>query len=340
MRTWRRARQYLADNQRYYALLSQGARQKTCVFPSVWTLPHYGKGMEQRQAERALTIKAEAQSWEGDADGALGSCGEAFRVAEHEQQSPRLSAQSMAHGSEEMAAAETRRVLSRKAPSPQACRALYQQLAAWEWSQYWARAVRGERATVLERFGVNDRGVFQKRTGVQMASSERTKLDLFDLYLTAGRPWANADKARVLDFYRRVVAAYDLPPGQRSPSVKETRELARRLEKSGAPLASTMTSTIFMDRLNARDRGAAEIGAMQVALAVVAFRGEHGHYPATLAEVEGAGWKLPADPFGQGEYRYQLRGSGFIVYSVGRNGKDDGGVEGLDCVFEVEAQRP
>ncbi|NIO66236.1 MAG: hypothetical protein GTO28_12345, partial [Gammaproteobacteria bacterium] len=56
----------------------------------------------------------------------------------------------------------------------------------------------------------------------------------------------------------------------------------------------------------------------------VAHEGEHGSLPASLAELEAAGWDLPADPFGGGEYRYRREGRGFVVWSIGPDMDDDG----------------
>ncbi len=63
-----------------------------------------------------------------------------------------------------------------------------------------------------------------------------------------------------------------------------------------------------------------------LALALSAYRTEHGEYPKTLAEL--APTYIDAilkDPFTDGEFYYKQEGDGYLLYSVGRNGKDDGG---------------
>ncbi len=64
-----------------------------------------------------------------------------------------------------------------------------------------------------------------------------------------------------------------------------------------------------------------------VALALHAYRLEHGHYPASLAELAPAYLKkVPDDSFAlNSAFRYRLEGEKYVLYSVGPDGKDDGG---------------
>jgi hypothetical protein len=64
-----------------------------------------------------------------------------------------------------------------------------------------------------------------------------------------------------------------------------------------------------------------------VTLALRAYRLERGGYPETLAELAPSYLrKLPADPFGAGQgFGYRREGGRYVLYSVGPDGKDDGG---------------
>ncbi|MCW3054957.1 MAG: hypothetical protein JWN14_4127 [Chthonomonadales bacterium] len=64
-----------------------------------------------------------------------------------------------------------------------------------------------------------------------------------------------------------------------------------------------------------------------VTLALHGFQLEHGHYPASLSELAPAYLqKLPDDPFAaQGTFKYIVQGKSYVLYSVGPDGKDDGG---------------
>jgi hypothetical protein len=62
------------------------------------------------------------------------------------------------------------------------------------------------------------------------------------------------------------------------------------------------------------------------ALALKIFKAEHGAYPEKLEEIiPGIMSKLPTDYFSGKNFVYRKNGEGFILYSIGKNKKDDGG---------------
>lgn len=70
----------------------------------------------------------------------------------------------------------------------------------------------------------------------------------------------------------------------------------------------------------------------QLALLLAAYRAEEGEYPERLEQLAPKYLaELPQDPYGEEAYRYRRLEAGFIVYSMGENGRDDGGKHrGLD----------
>ena len=63
-----------------------------------------------------------------------------------------------------------------------------------------------------------------------------------------------------------------------------------------------------------------------LALAVAGYRADRGKYPAELHDLAPHYAKdIPSDGFSGGPLRYRLEGDGYLLYSVGRNGLDDGG---------------
>jgi len=78
----------------------------------------------------------------------------------------------------------------------------------------------------------------------------------------------------------------------------------------------------------ARDKGIASLGLMQAALALRAYQSEHGGYPASLADLRAAGgWAIPDDPFSGKPFIYRRQGAGYLIYSVGPDLQDNGGVD-------------
>ena len=66
---------------------------------------------------------------------------------------------------------------------------------------------------------------------------------------------------------------------------------------------------------------------LMVALALRAYRVEHGAYPKSLPELAPAYLrKIPDDPFAlKGPLRYKLVGNKPVLYSVGPDARDEGG---------------
>jgi hypothetical protein len=67
-------------------------------------------------------------------------------------------------------------------------------------------------------------------------------------------------------------------------------------------------------------------GFTALSLALAAHLHECGSYPASLAELcPKYIADVPKDPFSDGEFLYRREEDGYLLYSVGRNGNDDGG---------------
>jgi len=68
-------------------------------------------------------------------------------------------------------------------------------------------------------------------------------------------------------------------------------------------------------------------GLLLVALALHAYRLEHGNYPPSLVELVPSHLQnLPDDPFAlHGSFDYRNEGEKFVLYSIGPDGKDDSG---------------
>ncbi|MCW3054956.1 MAG: hypothetical protein JWN14_4126 [Chthonomonadales bacterium] len=92
------------------------------------------------------------------------------------------------------------------------------------------------------------------------------------------------------------------------------------------PLNRIILPVMMDGRLKHVD-GETQNGLLLVMLALHTFRLEQGRYPASLTELAPAYLKkLPDDPFAlQGTFGYHLDGNRYLLYSVGPDGKDDGG---------------
>jgi hypothetical protein len=89
--------------------------------------------------------------------------------------------------------------------------------------------------------------------------------------------------------------------------------------------------TLFLSPLsgfgNAMDMAAVGSNLTQVAFALAEHRAQRGSYPPRLADL--APKYIPAVPkdvfAGDADLHYARQGDGYLLYSVGPNGRDDGG---------------
>jgi len=64
----------------------------------------------------------------------------------------------------------------------------------------------------------------------------------------------------------------------------------------------------------------------KLGLALAAFRAEHGRFPARLDDLRPQYFTtVPGDLYSGDSLRYRVEPDGYLLYSVGANGRDDGG---------------
>jgi hypothetical protein len=107
---------------------------------------------------------------------------------------------------------------------------------------------------------------------------------------------------------------------------------------SSIPTYAGLTKTLLptmMDASLKRYAVEADVSQTRVLLALQAYKVRFGRYPATMQELKTKlGWKLPVDPFSGKDLIYKRQAKGFILYSVGPDMKDDGG---LSPIAKVES---
>ncbi len=74
------------------------------------------------------------------------------------------------------------------------------------------------------------------------------------------------------------------------------------------------------------DRATMTFELNKLTFALAAYRANHGSYPAKLADLSPKYVReVPHDIFNDAQPHYRQEGKGYLLYSVGSNGEDDGG---------------
>ena len=91
------------------------------------------------------------------------------------------------------------------------------------------------------------------------------------------------------------------------------------------------------------DRSVVQFRLLKVAVALAAYRAQTGQYPEKLDELAPKYFKeVPTDLFAEGPLKYRRTAKGYLLYSVGENQQDDGGVHEFaegDIVISVGQPR-
>lgn len=136
---------------------------------------------------------------------------------------------------------------------------------------------------------------------------------------------------------------------QRHAASKKTMALALVSKQTRSEWVSSVLANLMMGALpavsTAQDRAIVKTDQLRLTYAISAYQRHHKRYPDSLDALTPNFIKtLPADRFASGPFRYRRTENGFVLYSVGDNGRDDGGVplearrEGKDdLVVEVPA---
>lgn len=147
----------------------------------------------------------------------------------------------------------------------------------------------------------------------------------------------------------RFVAAYRKPTrADRKEAIRKIDQEARKLAEAArnvksfawSALANPRRATsqqlgrvlvsVFLPAISAvadaDDRAVMRFDLVKLAFALAAYRADHGAYPAKLTDlVPKYVAQVPKDIFVDADLHYRRKGDGYLLYSVGVNGKDDGG---------------
>jgi hypothetical protein len=295
-------------------------------------------GHEARMVANLLSFDALLRAHDRDADGALDSCQALLNCARSVGDEPSYIAMLHRVACRTMAVRALERVLAQGEPSPAGLAALQQLLENDEAEPLLLIAFRGDRA-----------GIDWTVEGLQ-----RGELKVEDIFNAAGKgaprnffkeaprdaSSIKLQRAALLRHNTQRVEAMKLPLAQRAMRLRQLST-----EKMNGPFLVRELSLGFSGLVEADVRTQAELRCALVAIAAERHRRERGNWPVSLAALTAAGYlkAVPCDPFEGAPLRWRRLPDGVVIYSVGEDGKDDGGTldrtnlnrEGTDIGFRL-----
>ena len=189
---------------------------------------------------------------------------------------------------------------------------------------------RGKRKWLMEIWPPNDvvdfLGPLEMTVGVDWNAALRVGNQQCDNIVSAlGKPnWRESDKAT-----REIVERW-LETAKKGKLDPQTLKAAKNGQQvAGEAVGRLLFLSIFpaVGAANQhRYRTMQSSANLRIAFALACYRAKHNRYPVRLEELSPAFLKrIPKDVFTGEELRYRRQADGYLLYSVGINGKDDGG---------------
>jgi hypothetical protein len=257
---------------------------------------------QARVLARNIAAKAQVAAIDGNTEEAFEWVTAGLHFANSFRNEPQLICQMVRVALTGLAVSAAQEILSGSEDSPPISESLRRELDIARRQQDFIQAVAGDIAGSRTRYRTHYNGIRSLRP---LASANELELShlLFDL--------ADAMQENVLTERRQALAevaekaeSYRLTPFSMVPAL--CLGLARAVE--------------------AYDRNVAQCDQLELALAVRAYKQQHGIYPDQFSMLIPTHiHALPKDPFSGEDYIYRLDEKGFLLYSVGRDLIDDGG---------------
>lgn len=253
---------------------------------------------EARSLARYLSAAAEVSAIDGDGDRALEYVHATLHLAGMGSENRTLLSQLVQIAIVGIAFDTSQRVLGETDPSPERIVAVMEQTRTLRDPENFVQALSGEYLHTRDR-----------------------------LYEMLPRLWAGLNELKMTEVLMSMSDAV------RAESPDHQRELLAQADNTASDGISIVyalaqiTAPALIHSVDTWNRMEAHTTLLQVGLAISQYHREHGEYPEKLELVapylnEG----VPSDPYTGNQLVYERRGAGYVLYSLGPNLTDDGGV--------------
>lgn len=315
--------QYLADNQQALELLHKGAAIEHSRYPVDLSkgfetlMPHLS---DFRTGARMLELEAILHAENGKPEKVVDSIESTFGLARSISKEPLLISQLVRVACQGLAISTLEHVINRTEFTDEQLIELGGTLANAEDPCAMTRAFVGERCAGLSFFKMPAARIPRVVDG----GSSPLSVVAFALYKFAGL--ADMDAAIYLDTMNDYIEALEFPPQKRRGAADAVEARFEKTSRIHILLHIIMPG---LSRATTIDvRSIAQLHTARAGLAVERYRLAAGKFPDTLGDLIPTYLDaVPKDPFDGEDLRYKKLETGFVVYSIGEDGSDDGGKE-------------
>jgi hypothetical protein len=303
--------------------------EKATDLPYCWYDYDYRQGFllefpeaaQTRTFARIFSEHARRQSEKGDWKGALRSAERAQKVGRHLAQNPTLISMLVETATEAIAIRTIRDVVEHHAHRPEVRVAARQSLERFGPLPDLKNAIGGE--VVMGRAGIHQLGS-ESISLSQLTGGERERAHPVERMVLGNRTVRNAVDRKFVEAYRYL---WERTPDDPA-AWAATREAAVQLEKivEDDPAPAGVLNQILMPVLSGVPDAVGNLQTHRRLLltwmSILDSRRTSGSFPEELPSLG----DTSLDPFTGEPFRYRLMPQGFVLYSVGRDRVDNGGV--------------
>jgi hypothetical protein len=306
----RRMMDILRKNVQTINLIRQATDKSQCRFTLIRDendiLSTSPKETKLRDLARLLGIQARSEAQAGNQKAALQDVRRQFIMARHVANEPLMLCGFLAREMEVIANNTLAKVLLRSSLTSSEAHAFEASLSQINWIPYLHQILLTERVLDME-----ETQSFRDRSGTN------------GVWLN---PVFKMDEMYSLRLWKEIIKDEENAPTPLPPDYG--REIDERAKKMPfyAFTASTVT-TLYSRVRREYDYSETQRREREIALALTIYHSQYHQYPITLEPAEKL-WKstFPLDIYSKKPFHYKSDGKTFLLYSVGPNGKDDGGI--------------
>ena len=303
-RLWVGVRRVLPKYRHAIDLAEDAAYRPKCRFSADWA-----KGIKAKFPYLAplqklgyiLCADSLVNAKDGNMDQAVRSLDIGFRLTNALEDEPSMIAMVVRKAIIHMMSSTLRTVATLGDLTPEQAERLYEVLNSVDLVRVYPKVLTGERAVGIDLFDRSRRGE---------SGYVRT-------------PFLTADELIYLRMFSRQLNLTHLSCKE---ALNEDEDCQPKRWQKYALLSAILLPN-FSHARRSRDEAVAEIAGDKVFLALLAYHRRFNSYPTDLAQLGmKVGWAIPTDPFTGKPFVYKRKGKGFLLYSIGPNLKDDGGL--------------
>ncbi len=327
------ARVFLVQRADLLRLVHQAAARPQCVFVRDWNNPDPAKIQFPelatiRTSARLLASESLVLAEQGQWLAAVHNEALGFRIARHASGDRTVTADLVGISVDAITLSAFRKIIYISHGNPRVARAVQQTIERGWKPDSLAASMRTEVAfqqgmiALLRHAGPS---ALDGMTGGTDKPNRRQTDGLAGLNRDAWEQFLNANGSYLLHIMPQAITAADQPYPQAHASMQAIEaqvEQPKDLTHLIAVIMFPMGDLLVQKQAQIE----AWAGTTRAAAALLSYRAAHGAYPATLGQALSP---VPLDPYNGQPLQYKLQKAGFVVYSIGPDGRFDGGTASL-----------